>query len=81
MAKIRVSQADIDNCEPSSHDKNCVALALKRLRRRDDIRAFPFLGQVRIGRRVRDIDDWAANRLVLHMHGYKIEPFEFDLGG
>lgn len=76
---ISVTQADIDACDPESSDNNCIAVALKRLRRRQDIRAFAYLGYVRIGKRKYELDQWPCNRLIIHSAGYTIQPFEFQL--
>jgi hypothetical protein len=76
---IKVTQADIDKCDPSSTDNNCVAVALKRIKHRSDVKAYAYLGYIRIGKRKIDMDDWPANRLIIHGAGHKIEPFEFEL--
>lgn len=77
---IKVLQSDIDACDPSSNDNNCIAVALKRIKRRKNVKALAHLGLIRIGKRPYDMDDWAVNRLIVHGAGHKIAPFEFELG-
>ena len=76
---INVLQSDIDLSVPGSADNNCVAVALKRIKARQDIRAYAYLGYVRIGGREYVMDDYARNRLIIHGAGLTIAPFEFDL--
>ena len=76
---IEVLQADIDNCDPASTDNNCVAVALKRVKRVKSVKAFAYLGLIRIGKNPYDMDDWTANRLIIHSAGHSIEPFELEL--
>lgn len=77
--EITVTQTDIDKAVPSNSAQNCVALAIKRVKRRDDVTVFPYGGAIRIGNRKYDLDDDAAHMLIVHMHHYKIKPFSFDL--
>lgn len=76
---IHVTQADIDAANPDDASRNCVALAIKRVKKRDDVKAWVYVGQIRIGKRRFDLDDYAHNRLILHLNNHKIEPFEFEL--
>lgn len=77
--EIQVTQEDIDNAEPSVSERNCVSLAIKRIKKRDDVWCFPYVGSIRIGERRYVLDDYAAPRLILQMNHYKIEPFTFEL--
>ena len=76
---INVLQSDIDEAVPGSADNNCVAVALKRIKARQDIRVYAYLGYIRIGERKYDMDNWACNRLIIHGAGHTIQPFEFEL--
>ena len=76
---IKVTQADIDTADPKSTDKNCVALAIRRAKPRAKIvKVWAIIGEMRIGKRKYDLADVATHRLILHQHGYAIEPFEFE---
>lgn len=77
---VNVTQMDIEACDPMSTDNNCIAVALKRIKRRQDIKAYAYLGYVRVGKRQYNLDNWPCNRLIIHGTGHKIAPFEFELG-
>ena len=79
--EITVTQTDIDKAVPGDSAQNCVALAIKRVKHRDDVMVFPYVGAIRIGNRKYDLDDDAAHYLIVHMRHYKIRPFTFDLPG
>lgn len=78
-ATVHVTQVDIDNCQPDTHNNNCIAVVLKRIKKRQDIKAYVHIGEIHIGKRVYDMDLWPHNRLIIQANGYKIEPFEFEL--
>lgn len=78
--EILVTQEDIANATPDDSEGNCVALAIRRVKRRDDVYVRPYLGSIRIGTRIFELDDYACNRLIRHSAGDKIEAFVFDFG-
>lgn len=77
---ISVTQLDIDSARADDMDRNCVALAIRRVKPRTKVvRVMPYIGIIKIGKRRYDMSDYTANRLICHMAGHKIEPFEFEL--
>lgn len=79
LKPIEVTQSDIDAADPESDDRNCVALAIRRIRRRHDVRAYAYLGIIRIGRRRYEMSNFVSNRIIIHRSGVKITPFIFEL--
>ena len=78
LKPIVVTQSDIDNADPQSDDRNCVALAIRRIRRRDDVLVC-HIRLIRIGKRRYEMDNFVSNRIIIHRSGTKIDPFHFNL--